>query len=119
MDLPIVTWGGREYFKEPAKIIKGSRRTFEYKLLNYLIQGSAAEQTKQCMIDWYSRIGEQQVPDEFLIQVHDELNISAPEDNWKESMVVLKETMDQDLFDVPARSEGFMGPNWADIKEVE
>ena len=112
----IQTWGGREYYKEPAKMIKGSMRSFEYKLLNYLIQGSAADQTKQCMNDWDDIRDPEDV---FLIQVHDEINISMPIERWEQSMATLKQAMDQPLFDVPMRSEGFVGENWADIKECE
>jgi DNA polymerase I-like protein with 3'-5' exonuclease and polymerase domains len=112
---PIRTWGGREYLPEPPKMIKGRMRSFEYKLLNYLIQGSAADQTKQCMNDWEDQRGPDDV---FLIQVHDEMNISAPAETWEKSMAVLQDAMDQDLFDVPARSEGFVGDNWGDIKET-
>ena len=112
----ITTWGGREYFKEPAKKIKGRLRSFEYKLLNYLIQGSAADQTKQCTNDW----DDVRHPDDvFMIQVHDDINISVPEERAAEGMALLKQSMDRDLFDVPMRSEGFMGPNWNDLRECE
>ena len=45
---PIRTWGGRLYYCEPPSIAKkGARKgqevTWEYKLLNYLVQGSAAD----------------------------------------------------------------------------
>lgn len=110
---PIRTWGGREYFVEPPKVIDGRMRTFEYKLLNYLIQGSAADQTKQSIIDWAdSRTWEST----FLATVHDEINISAPADNWKPHMMTLKKAMDADRFDVPFKSEGFVGPNWEEIE---
>lgn len=110
----IRTWGGREYFVEPSKIIDGRMRTFEYKLLNYLVQGSAADQTKQSIIDWAdSRSWEAT----FLATVHDEINISAPADDWKRHMVVLKDAMNAPRFDVPFKSEGFVGPNWEEIEE--
>lgn len=112
---PIRTWGGRHYYTEPSKFVKGRWRNYEYKLLNYLIQGSAADQTKQCICDWE----DMRSPDAiFLATVHDEINISAPEESWEEHMDTLRRAMDQDLFDCPMRSEGFVGPNWADIKEA-
>lgn len=112
----IRTWGGREYFVEPAKIIDGRMRTFEYKLLNYLVQGSAADQTKQSIIDWSeSRTWEST----FLATVHDEINISAPKDDWQRHMATLREAMNKDRFDVPFKSEGFVGPNWEDIEASE
>lgn len=112
----IRTWGGREYFVEPAKIIDGRMRSFEYKLLNYLVQGSAADQTKQSIIDWDDA---RRWDSTFLATVHDEINISAPKDEWREHMGVLRDAMNKDRFDVPFKSEGFMGDNWEEIEEIE
>lgn len=109
----IRTWGGREYFVEPSKIIDGRMRSFEYKLLNYLIQGSAADQTKQSIIDWDSARTWESL---FLATVHDEINISAPAESWERHMSVLREAMNKDRFDVPFKSEGFVGPNWEEIE---
>lgn len=114
--MDIRTWGGRMYYKEPSKVVRGRKMNFAYKLLNYLIQGSSADQTKQCVIDWDKA---KPVDNVFLATVHDEINISAPVDTWKHDMTVLKEYMEQDLFDVPMLSEGFVGPNWYDVKECK
>lgn len=111
----IRTWGGRCYYSEPPKVIKGSYRSFEYKLLNYLIQGSAADQTKQSIIDWGADRKWDQV---FLATVHDEINISAPRDSWDPAMRHLQRAMEADRFDVPFKSEGFKGENWHDIEAV-
>jgi DNA polymerase-1 len=111
---PITTWGGREYYVEEPKIIAGNYRSFEYKLLNYLIQGSAADQTKQCIIHWDARRGSSAV---FLATVHDEISISAEIGGEWEAMECLRECMDQDLFDVPMRSDSFKGPNWGQLEE--
>ncbi len=111
----VKTWGGREYFVEPPKMIKGRMRTFEYKLLNYLIQGSAGDQTKEVLCDWH----EVNHGATFMATIHDEINVSAPEDEWQLHMNTLRMTMDQDLFDVPMRSEGFVGPTWGQLEKVE
>jgi DNA polymerase I-like protein with 3'-5' exonuclease and polymerase domains len=107
----IRTWGGRVYYREP-----NLERDLSYKLLNYLIQGSAADQTKQAMIDWdYERH-----PDDILLAaVHDEINISASADRMADAMVRLRHSMDKDRFDVPFMSEGFKGLNWSDIERYE
>lgn len=111
---PITTWGGRPYQVEPAKIIKGRKMDFYYKLLNYLIQGSAADQAKQVISDWYY---DYKLPDElYLAMVHDDINISVPEKNLAGGMGRLREAMEQELFDVPMRSEGFVGENWYDLE---
>ncbi len=110
---PITTWGGRTYYAEEPKIIGGSYRSFEYKLLNYLIQGSGADQTKQCIIDWHNNKQDAV----FMATVHDEINISAPEDKKVECMEWLRHCMEQDYFDVPMISDSFIGSNWADLEE--
>lgn len=106
----IRTWGGRVYYREPDP----TGRDLSYKLLNYLIQGSAADQTKQSMIDWYNT---REPEAQLIAAVHDEINISAPADMARQCMRTLRLAMDADRFDVPFRSEGFSGPNWADIEE--
>lgn len=109
----IRTWGGRQYYAEPPKMVNGQRRSYEYKLLNYLIQGSAADQAKQCIIDWYNTKSEDDI---FMAMIHDEINISSP---YVEGMEHLKRMMEQDNFDVPMRTEGFAGPNWGELEECE
>lgn len=112
----VTTWGGRRYPVEPPKMMYGRMRTFEYKLLNYLIQGSAGDQTKQVLIDWWR---EYKGPDTvFTSTIHDEINASVPEEEWREEMAVLRMAMDQNLFDVPMRSEGFSGPDWGHLTKM-
>lgn len=107
----IRTWGGRVYYREP-----NPDRDLSYKLLNYLIQGSSADQTKQSIIDYDN----ERAPDELLIAaVHDELNASVPADSKEAGMRRLRTAMDKDRFDVPFCSEGYAGPNWADIDHYE
>ena len=105
-NLPIRTWGGRLYFREP-----NPDRDLSYKLLNYLIQGSAADQTKQALVDWSVGSNDSCL----LAAVHDEINISSPIESVRQNMEWLREAMDAPRFDVPFASEGFNGPNWADI----
>jgi DNA polymerase-1 len=113
---PIRTWGGRIYYVEPPKVIDGRLRDFAYKMLNYLIQGSAADQTKQAICDWEDT---RKWADTFLATVHDEINLSVPEETWQSSMETLEKAMDKDRFDVPFRSEGYVGKNWADLEKVK
>lgn len=113
---PIRTWGGREIHKEPSRVVKGALRSFEYKLLNYLIQGSSADQTKQCMLDWNSHLDCGEV---FMATVHDEINISAPIDQAEDAMEHLRICMEETCqFDVPMLSEGFSGPSWGEVGDV-
>jgi len=112
----IRTWGGRIYYTEPPKIIDGEERTFEYKLLNYLIQGSAADCTKQALINYDSI----KKDGRFLVTVHDEINISAPKRAAKSEMKLLREAMEGVKFDVPMLSDGKSGESWGALtKYVE
>lgn len=109
----VTTWGGRRYFSEPPQIIDGKTRTFEYKLLNYLIQGSAADCTKQAVINY----NKAKKHGRFLCTVHDEINISVPKSAVKEEMAILRDAMADVAFDIPMISDGKFGPNWADLKK--
>ena len=112
---PIVTWGGRHYHPEPPKMVNGRMMSFEYKLLNYLIQGSSADCTKQAIIN-YSKVCKD---GRFLVTVHDEINISSPQRAVKSEMKLLRDAMADVSFDVPMVSDGSIGPNWGAIKEYE
>jgi len=111
------TIGGRVYVAEPSRIIKGRLRSFDYKLLNYLIQGSAADQTKEAIARWYEgRSGLAR----FLMSVHDELVFSCKPRDLRAEMAELKAVMESRTvlkFEVPFLSSGYTGPNWADIEE--
>ncbi len=107
----ITTWGGRRYFREPNE-----ERDLSYKLLNYLIQGSAADQTKQAMVDW-DRL--RKPTDLLLAAVHDEINVCAPAEEAEAAMHRLQVSMDWPRFDVPFQSEGYSGPNWSDITKEQ
>lgn len=117
----IMTWGGREYYVEPPKIMKPkkggvpSRRTFEYKLLNYLIQGSAADCTKEALIRWDEDLGN----GEFLATLHDEIDGQAPIETAAEDMEKLRVAMESIEFDVQMLSDGFYGDNWAELEECQ
>lgn len=111
---PIVTWGGREYYVEPPKFDKRFNRhmTYEYKLLNYLIQGSAADATKEAIIRYHDhprRVGR------FLVTVYDEINSSAARLAVKQEMELLRECMESIEIDVPLLSDGKTGLTWGDL----
>lgn len=105
---PIRTWGGRLYWPEaPGE----DGRSKIYKLINYWVQGGAADLTKQALIDWYA------VKDRaarFLVTVYDELNISG---QYERDMPVLKEAMERERLTVPMVSDGKRGPTWGDLKK--
>lgn len=111
MNEPLRTWGGRVYYREP-----NPERDLSYKLLNYLIQGSAADQTKQSAIDWENI---RRPEDTLLAMVHDEFNICAPIGEESDAMYRLQQAMDSPRFDVPFASEGYMGSNWSELEKYD
>jgi len=115
-DIPMRTWGGRLYYAEESKIIAGVLRSFAYKLVNYLCQGSSADYTKRAMLRYHKmrRYGR------LMLSAHDELVVSAPSAHWRDEMKILKEAME----DVPGmtfkmRSDGECGSTWGSMVEVE
>ena len=110
----ITTWGGRRYYVEPSIRVRGRLKTFEYKLLNYLIQGSSADCTKQAIINFDSVKDEET---KMLLNVHDELLCSTPKGLANREMKLLGEAMADVDFDVPMLSDGKIGAvSWGRMK---
>lgn len=115
------TWGGRLYYSEPPKMMKNKfngrmeLKTFEYKLLNYLIQGSAADCTKEALI----RYDDVKKEARFMVTVHDECNASAPKKRYKEELIILRDVMESIEFDVKMVTDAKAGPTWGALKKVD
>ncbi len=85
----------------------GIKRAFTYKALNKLIQGSAADMTKQSMLALYR---EGVIPH---IQIHDELDISVASIQHAEKIIkVMEEAIE---LQVPNKVDYEQGENWGDI----
>lgn len=124
---PIATWGGRIYFPEEPREIDGVLRTFEYRMLNYLVQGSAADCTKEAWIRYHGAKKEGRV----LLTVHDEIDFSCPLKAMPREMKILKEcmmsvgigigetqTQDDRRFSIPMLSDGDVGlHDWGHLQE--
>ena len=97
---------------EEAKAIYGNniRRAFTYKALNRLIQGSAADQTKQAMIDCF-KAGYKP-----MLQIHDELCFSV---NSEEDIKPIKQKMETAIenLKVPFSVDVALGKSWGEAKE--
>jgi DNA polymerase-1 len=116
-DEPIRTWGGREYYCEPPMIIDGRVKTFDYKMVNVLVQGSAADCTKEAMIRYYAV---KPAHHYLLLSVHDELVLSAPAAEMVEAQRILREAMESVEFDVKILSEGaWSANNWASMIDYD
>ena len=91
--------------------IGNMKRAFTYKALNKLIQGSAADMTKQAMINLHK---EGITP---MIQLHDELDISVKND---EEVKKIKEIMENAVkLEVPNKVDYEPGPDWGSIDTQE
>lgn len=111
----ITTWGNRQYYQEPSKMIQGRMVEFSYKLLNYLIQGSAADITKEALI----RYDEVRKEGRLMLSVYDEIDISVPKAALKSEMLILREAMMSIELDVPLMSDGEFGPNLGMLKDLK
>lgn len=101
----IKTWGGRVYYPEPG---------FEYKLLNVLIQGSAADCTKEAMQRCIENCSESRI----MLQVYDEILMSAPIKAKKTEMIKMKDAMESIEFEVPMLSDGkWSAKSWGDMQD--
>jgi DNA polymerase I-like protein with 3'-5' exonuclease and polymerase domains len=86
----------------------GIKRAFTYKALNKLIQGSAADMTKQSMLALYQ---EGVIPH---VQIHDELDISVS--SVEEAQKII-DVMEQAVeLQVPNKVDFEKGDSWGDIK---
>lgn len=108
---PIITWGGRQYFCEPPSYSKKFKRwmTYEYKLINRLIQGSAADCTKEGTARYHELPTIKKRGGLFLMTVHDSTVNSAPKKCWQQADSALKTCMESVEFDVPMLTDGKVG----------
>jgi DNA polymerase-1 len=106
--------GGRRLSVEPPAVDRknGRLREFDYKQANKLIQGSAADMTKEA-IALYCESGGSNY---FLSQVYDEINISVPYAHVEEQAAVLRACMVNAMpLSVPILVDIEVGPNWHDL----
>lgn len=114
----VKTWGGRIIPVQPPKYNEdGSVWTFNYKLVNHLIQGTAADQTKESIIRRENDPGK---VGRFLMTVHDENVISVKLEDLFVGATVLAQSMEGlEGFDVPFIVEMEYGLNWHELTSLE
>ncbi len=113
-ELPIKTFGGRLYYKEPSKYVEkfGRVMDFGYKLLNYLIQGSAADITKEAIVRYDAHPRRE---GRLVVTVYDEIDISVPRRAVKQEMTLLRDCMRSVETVIPMLSDGEIGSNWGTL----
>lgn len=110
------TWGGRIIPVEPPTMYNGAYWSFNYKLCNYLIQGSAADQTKEAAVTY----DDQRVEGDLLILVHDEAVIQVPEEHIHTEVPILLNAMEKQAgWDVPFVAEVEWGYNWHELRKYD
>ena len=107
---PSNEWGSKALpFKEAKEEYGGEsmiKRAWTYKALNRLIQGSAADQTKQAMVDLHKEGYTAH------IQVHDELDFSVASDKDSSKIKDIMENCVELL--VPSKVDVELGESWGD-----
>jgi len=84
------------------------KRAYTYKALNRLIQASAADMTKQAMVNIYET---GRVP---LIQIHDEIAISVK--NREDAAEVANIMENAVPLEIPSKCDIEIGPSWGEAK---
>ena len=98
------------YNEAKAEYGNNIRRAFTYKALNRLIQGSAADQAKQAMIDCYNAGF---MP---MLQIHDELCFSIYGDD---DIIKIKKEMENSIENlrVPFKVDVAQGSSWGETHD--
>lgn len=100
---------GFAYVKTPL----GRRQMLEkgdgyYKLLNYLIQGTAADLFKEMVAELH----QSSVGDYMLLPVHDELIFEVPDEHVEEAVKIIEHGMTRDDLAVPVKSGAVVVDRW-------
>ena len=109
------TLGNRKYYAQKPTVVAGRFKSFEYKLPNYKIQGSAADQTKEAMI----RYCETTEHGELVLTVHDQLVTQVPLVHVQTERTIFAEAVDgsfQDILRYKVLSDESIAFNFADLK---
>ena len=103
-DIPLRLEEAKEQYGENL------RRAFTYRAFNRLIQGSAADMTKQAMLDlWKEGIVAH-------IQVHDELDISVK--NIEETRIITEIMENCVKLKLPIKVDSELGSNWGNATQT-
>jgi DNA polymerase I-like protein with 3'-5' exonuclease and polymerase domains len=110
----LTTLGGRVYYTEPPALVQGRMRHFGYKQLNYLIQPSAADMTKESFIKCM------EAGLDIRIVLYDEFIANANPKTWRDEMETMRGIMANTAAEVPMLSDGKAGKkSWGECKKYK
>jgi DNA polymerase I len=106
-------FGRKRYLPDLHSTNQTIRSHAERTAVNAPIQGTAADIIKLAMIQIHTKIIQEKLPLQLLLQVHDELVFEAPVSQAKELCQIVKQTMEQAVkLDVPLDVSVAYAKNW-------
>lgn len=107
----------RRYISDLNSSDDRKRFSAERKVLNAIIQGSAATIFKYKLVRLRERLPTKV---RFLLHVHDEVILEAPEESANEILKVSKQLLEEPLqwFSIPLVADGGVGSNWSQAKNA-
>ncbi len=109
-------FGRRRYIAGINSSNKTEKQGAERIAVNTPIQGTAADIVKAAMIRIDRRIGEEKLPLQMLLQIHDELIFEAPEEEVQSLSGIVSEEMERAVsLDVPLKVSVETGESWGDF----
>jgi hypothetical protein len=108
--------GRRRYVQQPGKTKGFIDNNLRRELINFPIQGSAADFVKKAMVEIDKNILQKQPEVKLLLQIHDELVFEVKKELAEEVQNPIKEIMESVVkLNVPVKVEVNFGKNWGDI----
>ncbi len=108
----------RRYIPEINSKDKKLRAHAEHIAINTPIQGTAADIMKKAMIAVHNKIKEKNLSAKLLLQIHDELLLEAPAEEWELLNQILTIEMSSVVsLKVPLSVQINSGKNWGEIKD--
>lgn len=111
------TWYGRRRYV--PGIYEKNKTLFDFArrvAINTPAQGTAAEITKLGMIKFYDAIARKGLMGKILLQIHDELVVTCPQDEIEETQKLLQQCLTSvTAWDIPLEVSIRVGTNWRDV----
>ena len=109
----VTDFGRRRYLSDIHSANAVVRGYAERNAINAPIQGTAADIIKLAMVRIANRLDTEQMKATMMLQVHDELNFSVPQEELEQVKQIVVEEMERAYsMKVPLVAESGMGDNW-------